>query len=164
MIKYLIFMFVFINSYSYTIISERYYCSGIYQCGYTKQEGKFSESSKLSVDTTNSITYLFDQFGYQGLPISLGATHVFYAYNGLGSDKHIFKAKLCDMNNNCFNYEKEIRLKLGEYYAETIYSYLQILNDKFGAYNINASTRVEFYPVSESIKTAILAIKPFPYD
>lgn len=158
--RILLLMLFAYQAYSTPIVSERVWVSGA-GIGHFEKLVNTIEPGEVS----KADTYLYDQKGYQGLENHIGATHVFYAYNGTGIIAyHTFTAKLCDSKNNCFHYEKKIMLDWGQYYGETIYSSLATFGDAVGRYPIYADTNVMDYPTASSHKEASLLLSPFPYD
>lgn len=161
-----VFLLMLLASQAYssaTILNERIWCTGKAQC-----DGNIITSehnSQTSGDISKAQVILKDQVGYQGLEINLGATHTFYIYNASPADTvHILKAKLCDMNNNCFNYEKTIKVRYRSQFGETIYSSLALYRDRIGAEPITAESEIDYYPSDMQQRKATLLVTPFPYD
>lgn len=148
-----------------SILSEKTWITGIGYGGVKKSLQQDNASNKIQ-DSVKATTWLLDQYGFQGLENTVGSTHVFYAYNGShpATNYYKFTAKLCDMHDNCVNYEKTFTLEYGQYYGETIYSSLTIFSDEIGAQPIYADTEIESYPSDKSHKQSMLILKPFPYD
>ena len=161
--KIVFLMLLASQAYPFTVISERIWCSGTTKCN-----GNVRANDSLGtngIETTRAGVFLQNMKGYQGLEIGLGATHTFFIYNGDPVPAyHVLRATLCDMNNNCFNYEKTLSVGYRESYSETVYSQLSLFRNTIGAEPISAESKIEYSPVDRVFKEAMLLIEPFPYD
>lgn len=161
---YVILFIISSQAQSAIVLSERTWCTGIaHRC---KIEKSVVQGPVMFGDVSKAYTDLVTQHGYQGIPVQIGASHLFYVYNALGGVpyNYTFRTKLCDMNNNCVNYEKKIRLGWKEYYGETLYSSLEVFSDKIGREPIFADTEISGPQGAHDYKEASLLFDPFPYD
>lgn len=163
--KKLIFLILILSNevHAVTILSEKSWITGS-GTGHIEKIIGSQEKYSSGGDVAKAYTLVPDQIGYQGLQNKIGATHTFYAYNGGMFSYHKFIAKLCDHKKNCFNYEKIISIKWGEYYGETIYSSLSVSEDGIGRYPIYAESTVSGQPYAHDFKEGSLILQPFPYD
>ena len=166
--KLVVLMLLASQAHSFTVLNERIWCSGVANCnGNIRiiERGSSKGLGSNGIETTRAGVILTDQKGIQGLEIGLGATHSFYLYNGGPSPSaHTLKAKLCDMKNKCFNYEKTIVVDWKESYSEVVYSRLLLFKDTIGAEPISAISHINGYPADYTKKEAMLLVEPFPYD
>ncbi len=148
---------------AFTVLNERTWCTGYAKCN-GKVEVK-QTSGAFIPEISKSDVILRDQQGYEGIEIGLGATHIFYIYNGTPADViHILKANLCDMYNKCFYYEKTIRMGWKEVYSETVYSSVSLFRETIGKEPITAESEIEYSPTDRKQREAALLVAPFPYD
>lgn len=155
--------------FAYKVMDVKVNCPKEFKCDYDSEVDKSSKDQSLKPDKaedyTHTLVYLFDQFGYEGIELTVGATHLYSIYNNSGgSIPYIVKIKLCDSQNHCFGIEKTVRLDYGESYKETINSSLTLQKDYVGTEKLYAETEIATYPVSQYSATANLVLAPFPYD
>jgi hypothetical protein len=150
---------------AFTVLNERTWCTGNAKCNSQVEIKHINGVSPLEIEISKASVILKNQTGYEGIEIELGATHNFYIYNGTPADViHVVKASLCDAYQNCFFYEKEIRMRWREVYSEKIYSSLRIFRETIGYEPIFANSEITFSPTDEMHAEATLLVEPFPYD
>lgn len=146
--------------YAVTVLSEKTWCTGDINCS-----SEHMRSSISSGFTTIASVFLLNQWGYQGMMTNIGSSHSFYIYNSDAVPQlHIIRAKLCDMRNNCANYEANIRVDWQQLYNDIVYLNLESTTGNLGREPIYAYTDILYSPESHASKEANLFLQPFPYD
>lgn len=144
--------------FAVTVISERFWCTGDAKCAMEYKPASPSINS-------GTVTWLLDQWGFQGMPTSIGSSHSFYVSNiEAMNEPHIVKAKLCDMRGNCANFEKQINVESGGFYNEHINLTLNSTTSDVGREPIYAYTDIYYDREHHTSKEANLFLQPFPYD
>lgn len=160
--KLLFYMMITSQVNAMTVLSEKVWLTGPSPIGESK---RIISNISYSSDVAKATTRLPDHFGYQGIAAVVSATHSFYAYNGDGGPGiHTFFGKLCDIRNNCVNYERRIQLNWKEWYGESIVNSLTIFSDYIGREPLYGQTIIDGIPSSKDYKEGSLFLKPFPYD